>query len=74
MKKILTTLLAIALLSGGVWAQGCVTCTNTAAQLGQDSAKGLNLGILYLVTIPFCFVGTVGFILYRKYKAIDEAE
>lgn len=68
MKK-LFILFLFNILALGAWAQGCVTCTNTAAQLGQDSAKGLNLGILYLVVIPFGFVASVGIWWYRKNKA-----
>jgi len=50
-------------------AQGCVTCTNTAANLGTSGAKGLNLGIVYLAALPLLFLGTVGYIWYRKNKA-----
>lgn len=49
-------------------AQGCVTCTNTAAQLGQDSATGLNKGIIYLAFMPLSI--TIGFAIYfyRRYQ------
>lgn len=49
-------------------AQGCVTCTNTAAQLGQDSATGLNRGIIYLAFMPLSI--TIGFAIYfyRRYQ------
>jgi hypothetical protein len=52
-------------------AQGCVMCR---AQVGenkdQDEAKkvgsSLNTGILYLVSIPYLLVATVGFIWYKQ--------
>lgn len=54
-------------------AQGCVMCR---AQVGEnkdnDHAKkvgtSLNTGILYLVSIPYILVGTVGFLWYRQNK------
>jgi len=53
----------------GAWAQGCSVCTQTAAGLGESSAHGLNKGILYLAAIPLTFMGTVGYIWYRRQKA-----
>ena len=54
-------------------AQGCVMCR---AQVGEhkdkDEAKlvgtSLNTGILYLVSIPYLLVATVGFIWWRNNK------
>lgn len=69
MKK---TGLLLALLLGSfheVIAQGCTVCTQTAAGLGASSAQGLNSGIVYLASIPLLFMGTVGFIWYRRSKA-----
>ena len=57
-----------------IWAQGCVTCTQTAAGLGSSSAQGLNNGILYLAAIPLIFIFTVGFIWYKRSKATAPAE
>jgi len=74
MKKIIATLFLSLFFAANIWAQGCVTCTNTAAQLGQDSAKGLNGGIVYLVIVPFCFVGTVAIVWYKRNKADKLAE
>lgn len=53
-------------------AQGCSVCTQTAAGLGESGAHGLNAGILYLAAIPLVFLGTVGFIWYRRSKATGE--
>ena len=55
-------------------AQGCTVCTQTAAGLGASSAQGLNSGILYLASIPLLFMGTVGYIWYRRNKATPTEE
>ncbi|KAA5537439.1 hypothetical protein F0919_07120 [Taibaiella lutea] len=66
-----TGILLIVLLAATQYAmaQGCVTCTNTAANLGNSSAQGLNAGIIYLAALPLLFLGTVGFIWYKRNKA-----
>lgn len=40
------------------WAQ-CSVCTRTAQQLGEEPAKGLNAGILYLAALPLTIIGVV---------------
>lgn len=60
--------LLLSILSIDAFAQGCVTCTNTAAQLGQDSAIGLNKGIIYLVIMPITIVIGFGVYFYRRHK------
>jgi len=64
MKKIALLSILLVLLVGLDYAsaQGCVTCTNVAAQLGQDSAIGLNKGIIYLAFMPLSI--TIGFSIY----------
>jgi len=75
MKK--TGLLAAALLAGAYQeaiAQGCSVCTQTAAGLGASSAQGLNSGIVYLASIPLLFMGTVGYIWYRRSRTASTEE
>jgi len=36
-------------------------------QVGHGSAKGINDGILYLMTIPYVLVFGIGYFVYRKY-------
>jgi hypothetical protein len=43
----------------------CSICTRTAQQMGDQPAKGLNSGILYLAFAPFAIAGLVG---YRWWK------
>lgn len=75
-KGFLCTLLlvfAFSLVPVETYAQGCVMCR---AQVGEhkdkDEAKlvgtSLNTGILYLVSIPYILVATVGFIWYKQHK------
>lgn len=72
MRRGLILLVFCLLITSGVWAQGCVICTNTASNLDQDSAKGLNSGIVYLAALPLLFIGTVGFIWYRRNKSAEK--
>lgn len=56
------------------YAQGCVACRATAEQQGETTgsniAEGLNLGIIYLMIIPYILL----MILFRKkiFKFIKE--
>jgi hypothetical protein len=66
MKKGLLILLVIILFFVSVesFAQ-CSICTKTAQQMGEQPAKGMNSGILYLAFTPFAIVGYIG---YRWWK------
>jgi hypothetical protein len=44
----------------------CSICTRTAQQLGEQPAKGLNAGIIYLASAPF-LIG--GYVFYRWRKS-----
>ncbi|MEM9918938.1 MAG: hypothetical protein AAF990_12630 [Bacteroidota bacterium] len=39
---------------------------------GGTAAKGLNTGILYMLSAPYLIVGTIGFIWYRNRRKEDE--
>lgn len=73
MKRI-AAFLILNLIAFASWGQGCVTCTNTAGQLGQEKGSALNFGILYLVLIPMVFVASVGIWWYRKNKSQHHPE
>jgi hypothetical protein len=34
---------------------------------GQNTAKSINDGIVYLMAIPYILVAGIGFVIYRKY-------
>ncbi len=62
-------LLLVLLTAGGrVFAQGCSVCTKTAAELDNRSARGLNLGIIYLALLPLGAIGTIGLVWWRRNK------
>ena len=44
----------------------CSICSKVASDLGDNAAKGLNAGILYLLAFPLSFIGILG---YRWYKS-----
>ena len=62
------TLILLILLSLGVNAVSaqCSICTKTASQLGEEAARGLNGGILYLAAAPLLIVGYIGFRWWRN--------
>ncbi len=35
---------------------------------GQNTAKGINNGIIYLMIIPYILIGSLGYFIYRKLK------
>jgi hypothetical protein len=39
----------------------CSVCTRTAEQLGEEPARGLNAGIIYLAFTPLALVGYIGY-------------
>ncbi|MFM2138343.1 MAG: hypothetical protein RJA57_650 [Bacteroidota bacterium] len=47
----------------------CSICTKTAQQLGEQSAQGMNSGILYLAFAPFAIVGYIGFRWWKSQKS-----
>jgi hypothetical protein len=48
----------------------CKTAVESSIKGGQNNVgKGLNDGILYLLAAPYLFVGTLGFLWFKKYRA-----
>jgi hypothetical protein len=62
--RALALVLCLGLATPAVKAQ-CSICTRTAQQLGEKPAKSLNAAILYLMAVPFCVMGFIG---YRWWK------
>jgi len=48
----------------------CSICTKTAQQLGEEPAKGLNQGILYLMLSPLAIAGYIGFRWWKREKEV----
>lgn len=46
----------------------CAMCRAVLeSEEGQSTAEGVNDGIVYLMAIPYIIVGTIGYIIYRKF-------
>ena len=41
---------------------------------GQETAKGINDGIVYLMIIPYVLIGVVGYFIFRNRKKIKPVE
>lgn len=46
----------------------CSICTRAASQLSEQSAEGLNTGIIYLAAIPYITVSIIVIYWLRKNK------
>ncbi len=67
-KTILLTLALFILGSVDVEAQ-CAMCRAVLeSEEGQQTAKGINNGIVYLMAIPYILVGAVGVAVFRMLK------
>jgi hypothetical protein len=71
MKKwsLILVLMALLLVISDVALAQCSICTKTAQQMGEQPAKGLNAGILYLAAMPFLIFSYIG---YRWWKSQRE--
>jgi hypothetical protein len=49
----------------------CSICTKTAEQLGDEPARGLNAGILYLAFAPFAIVGFIGYRWWKRNRSME---
>ena len=47
----------------------CSICTKTTQQMGEQPAKGMNSGILYLAFAPFAIVGYIGYRWWKTNKS-----
>lgn len=46
----------------------CAMCRAVLeSEEGQTTAKGVNNGIIYLMSIPYILVGGIGFLIYWNY-------
>lgn len=69
-------ILVILVLSSPELSAQCPMCKMSAESNLKDGGtmgKGLNLGILFLLSLPYLFVGTLGYIWYRNRKNYDDS-
>lgn len=52
----------------------CAMC-RAVLESGEDqsAAEGINDGIMFLMAVPYILVGTMGFIIYRKFIKPDKS-
>jgi hypothetical protein len=70
MKKLLFLFLLLTVSSKQLWAQGCSVCTQTANQLGEKGADGLNNGIIYLALLPITFISILGIVWWKHNRGV----
>ena len=47
----------------------CAMCRAVLeSEEGQNTAKGINNGIVYLMVIPYILIGGLGYFIYKKLK------
>lgn len=74
MKRLLFSLLLAFSLTcavGDVASAQCAMCkqsAETSLKEGSTDAKGLNIGIMYLLVIPYALVGGIGYYWYVNHK------
>ncbi len=67
-KKVFLIAIVFFLISINVDAQ-CAMCRAVLESEGnEETAKGINNGIVYLMAFPYLLVGTIGFFIYRSRK------
>ncbi len=66
--KILFISILLFLVAIDVEAQ-CAMCRAVLeSEEGQETAKGINNGIVYLMIIPYILIGAVGYFIYKSKK------
>ncbi len=47
----------------------CAMCRAVLeSEEGQETAKGINNGIVYLMIVPYILIGVVGYLIYKNKK------
>lgn len=52
----------------------CKQSAETSLKEGSTDAKGLNIGIMYLLVIPYALVGGIGYYWYINHKKHESAD
>ena len=68
MNKYFFLLIIVLFFTTSVEAQ-CAMCRAVLeSEEGQEAAKGINDGIIYLMAIPYLLIGGLGFLIYKKFN------
>lgn len=70
--RLLIVLLVMAMVIGGIDAQ-CVMCKAVAEDSAAEGAvgRGINQGILYIMAVPYILLGTIGYLIFKKWKFVE---
>ncbi len=66
-KKIILFIFSLLATAVYSWSQ-CAMCKAVAENGSEEASKGLNTGILYLMSLPYILVGIIGVVMYRMHK------
>jgi hypothetical protein len=69
-KGLLFLFVALLFVHSQTWAQGCSVCSQTANQLGEKGADGLNNGIIYLALLPITFMSVLGYVWWKHNRSV----
>lgn len=66
----------VLLLVGALGASGeaqCVMCKAVAEDSAAEGAvgRGINQGILYIMAVPYILLGTIGYLVFKKWKLVE---
>ena len=67
-RKIIFTLLFFLLLPLSMEAQCSMCRAVLESEASQESAEGINNGIMYLMIFPYLLIGGVGYFVWHSYK------
>ena len=69
MKKIILLIVFLFLVGSFDSEAQCSMCRAVLeSEEGQQTAKGINNGIVYLMAIPYVLIGVVGYAVFRLFK------
>jgi hypothetical protein len=80
MKKILilTSIILLLLLISPEFSHAqCAMCqrsAETSLASGNNTARGLNVGILYIMMVPYVLISVIGYWWYKNYRKSQNAE
>jgi len=73
--SILQVLIAWGLLMGfmGETDAQCVMCKAVAEDSAAEGAvgRGINQGILYIMVVPYILLGTLGYLIFKKWNFVE---
>ena len=73
--RLLPLLLALGLLvvPVEVMEAQCVMCKAVAEDSAAEGAvgRGINQGILYIMAVPYILLGTIGYLISKKWKLVE---